>query len=164
MVPGGKSCTHGHTRVFIIKDRHITGCHISSDLMEKLDSLTWTQGLLHDKNNNNVGLTFSWLECLSIRLTRPLPSVSRVIYHPNALWAKPSWDMVSCSIHQTHLRSYCYYCLSGWSYTSRINGTGSLDQRQECHETRGKLKQEKNLARTPDLDFWSEDSSFISHK
>lgn len=40
MVPEGASSTHGHTQVFISRDRRVTDCHVSSNMMEKLDSLT----------------------------------------------------------------------------------------------------------------------------
>lgn len=49
MVPEGNTGTHGHTQVFISRERRVTDCHVSSNLMEKLDSLTWTQKLLQDE-------------------------------------------------------------------------------------------------------------------
>lgn len=90
MVPEGNSGPHGRT-VFISRDSHVTGCHTSLNLMEKRASLTWTQKLLQDgKKKYYMNLTFRWplRECQSINLTSPWPSVSWVIYHLIALWAK----------------------------------------------------------------------------
>lgn len=48
MVPEDNLGTHGHTQMFISRDRHVTVCHVSSNMMEEPDSLTWTQKLLQD--------------------------------------------------------------------------------------------------------------------
>lgn len=82
MVPEGNSGTHGHTQVFINRDKHVMGCHVSSNLMEKLNSLTWVQRLQQDGIKIQHGLTFRWpiRQSPSIHLTSPLPSVSTERY------------------------------------------------------------------------------------
>lgn len=40
MVPEGNSGTRGHTGAFINRDRHVMACHVLSNLIDILSSLT----------------------------------------------------------------------------------------------------------------------------